>query len=277
MSGPRPGRRGQRLARAGAPRLAASRRTSGRAAGEPRAQPAGPASWAPPGWDRPPAPPPRPAPGPAGRGRAGAGRLPGAERRSAYETDLVGAQGWALQHGWTISDGEGPQDAVLAGPARRPRRCGPARRPGRPACCAAVRARWSWSRSTSPTRSGRSVVAEVRGDGGAAARRRRRRCGCPRPASGGTAPAGSSRCPAATTRSTPAGCCSPPRTVRRCAGWCRTRPCRACCSAPTTATSSGPAPGISPAIRPDGHRPLLIEHHARLLTALVGALALGSD
>jgi hypothetical protein len=30
------------------------------------------------------------------------------------------------------------------------------------------------------------------------------------------------------------------------------------------------------AVRPDGHRPLLIEHHARLLTALVGALALGN-
>jgi hypothetical protein len=27
------------------------------------------------------------------------------------------------------------------------------------------------------------------------------------------------------------------------------------------------------AIRPDGHRPQLIEHHARLLTAIVGALA----
>ena len=29
------------------------------------------------------------------------------------------------------------------------------------------------------------------------------------------------------------------------------------------------------AIRPDGHRPQLIEHHTRLLTALVGALAAG--
>jgi hypothetical protein len=29
------------------------------------------------------------------------------------------------------------------------------------------------------------------------------------------------------------------------------------------------------AVRPDGHRPQLIEHHTRLLTALVGALALG--
>jgi len=32
----------------------------------------------------------------------------------AYQGDLVGAQHWALQHGWSISDGTGPQDAVLA-------------------------------------------------------------------------------------------------------------------------------------------------------------------
>lgn len=31
-----------------------------------------------------------------------------------YHGDLVGAQHWALQHGWSISDGTGPQDAVLA-------------------------------------------------------------------------------------------------------------------------------------------------------------------
>jgi hypothetical protein len=30
-----------------------------------------------------------------------------------YQGDVVGAQGWALQHGWTISDGTSPQDAVL--------------------------------------------------------------------------------------------------------------------------------------------------------------------
>jgi hypothetical protein len=30
--------------------------------------------------------------------------------------------------------------------------------------------------------------------------------------------------------------------------------------------------GYLAAVRPDGHRPLLIEHHVRLLTALVGAL-----
>ena len=32
----------------------------------------------------------------------------------APQGDLVGSQGWALQHGWSISDGTGPQDAVLA-------------------------------------------------------------------------------------------------------------------------------------------------------------------
>jgi len=33
------------------------------------------------------------------------------------------------------------------------------------------------------------------------------------------------------------------------------------------------AAGFLAAIRPDGHRPQLIEHHARLLTAIVSALA----
>jgi hypothetical protein len=37
----------------------------------------------------------------------------------------------------------------------------------------------------------------------------------------------------------------------------------------------GGAGGYIAAIRPDGHRPRLIEHHARLLTAVVGALAAG--
>jgi hypothetical protein len=36
------------------------------------------------------------------------------------------------------------------------------------------------------------------------------------------------------------------------------------------------AGGFVAAIRPDGHRPELIEHHARLLTAIVAALAAGS-
>ncbi|WP_448641732.1 hypothetical protein [Geodermatophilus sp. URMC 63] len=31
-----------------------------------------------------------------------------------YQGDTVGAQGWALQHGWVVSDGTAPEDAVLA-------------------------------------------------------------------------------------------------------------------------------------------------------------------
>ncbi|MGY1653435.1 hypothetical protein [Geodermatophilus sp. SYSU D01119] len=42
-------------------------------------------------------------------------RTPGVvEQVFAYRGDTVGAQGWALQHGWTISDGTAPEDAVLA-------------------------------------------------------------------------------------------------------------------------------------------------------------------
>jgi hypothetical protein len=37
----------------------------------------------------------------------------------------------------------------------------------------------------------------------------------------------------------------------------------------------GGAGGHIAAVRPDGHRPELLEHHARLLTALVGALGVG--
>ena len=42
-------------------------------------------------------------------------RTPGVvEQVFRYQGDTVGAQGWALQHGWEISDGTAPQDAVLA-------------------------------------------------------------------------------------------------------------------------------------------------------------------
>jgi hypothetical protein len=99
------------------------------------ATPAGPApaAWQPPGWDLPPArdeqraadpvPDPGwaprtaadPAPDRVRRGLFGSprGRDPEMARAFTYEGDLVGAQGWALQHGWTVSDGSGPEDAVL--------------------------------------------------------------------------------------------------------------------------------------------------------------------
>ena len=81
------------------------------------AEPAPPAdSWQPAGWDLPPAAPPRPsrdAGAPVLRGGR-PGRPSGrADEVFQYEGDHVGAQGWAFQHGWTISDGEEPQDAAL--------------------------------------------------------------------------------------------------------------------------------------------------------------------
>ena len=198
-------------------------------------------------------------PPPRRRAARAGGRRPGGperlrdERAFRYETDLVGAQGWALQHGWTISDGSGPQDAVLARPDRLRAGApgqggtGPAERAARPR-----RAPSSWSPSTSSIRWAARCVPQVRGDRGAAAGRRPRAAAVPRPVLAAPHRRAASRCRAATTPSTPAGCCSPPRTARRCAGSCRTPPCRACCWAPTTATSSGPAPGTWPRSGPTG-------------------------
>jgi hypothetical protein len=99
---------------------------------------AGGGSWQPPGWDQPAVEPVRGVPsspvpaesGPAADGPAAEepprerpGGLFGPRRPRSrgvveevfgYEGDLVGAQGWALQHGWTVSDGAGPADAPLA-------------------------------------------------------------------------------------------------------------------------------------------------------------------
>lgn len=114
---------------------------------------ADPATWRPAGWDLPPAEPDRPgtdrpgtdrpepdrpAPDPGGgasgvdpswappqptppqqapqrRGLFGGRRRqdPEMERAFTYQGDVVGAQGWALQRGWTISDGTAPEDAAL--------------------------------------------------------------------------------------------------------------------------------------------------------------------
>ena len=73
----------------------------GAAREEPAPEPAA-SGWQPPGWDLPAVEPARPAP------TAGA-------YRDVFddEGDLVGAQGWALQQGWSFSDGTGPEDAAL--------------------------------------------------------------------------------------------------------------------------------------------------------------------
>lgn len=79
-----------------------------------------PATWRPAGWDLPSAEPERPAlnypppqesgpPTPEPRTR----RRGAVEDVFGYQGDVVGAQGWALQRGWTLSDGTAPEDAVL--------------------------------------------------------------------------------------------------------------------------------------------------------------------
>jgi hypothetical protein len=70
-----------------------------------------------PAWDAP--PPATPAPAPSapehrwGGPFSGRQRDPEMARAFTYGGDLVGAQHWALQHGWTVSDGSAPEDAVL--------------------------------------------------------------------------------------------------------------------------------------------------------------------
>src|SRR3954463_9434043 len=110
---------------------------------------AGGSLWDPPGWNLPAASTDRDQPAPADpsapptaapeRPRGGLfgsrrPRDPEMERAFTYEGDQLGAQSWALQHGWTISDGSGPEGAVLKGlpqtPPGRPGKGGrPARRP----------------------------------------------------------------------------------------------------------------------------------------------------
>ena len=97
----------------------------------------------------------------------------------------------------------------------------------------------------------------------------------PRPVLAAPAPAGSSRSPAGTRRSTPAGCCSPARTPRRCAGSSQDPAVQGLLLGTDDGDEFWTGAGHVAAIRPDGHRPQLLEHHARLLTALVGALAVG--
>jgi hypothetical protein len=99
---------------------------------------AGGATWQPPGWDLPPATPDRDLPAPGQErpsdvdpswgppatppppvqertrpGLFGPRARNDVERVFTYQGDVTGAQGWALQQGWTISDGNAPEDAVL--------------------------------------------------------------------------------------------------------------------------------------------------------------------
>ncbi|RBY75901.1 hypothetical protein DQ239_15400 [Blastococcus sp. TF02-09] len=258
-----------------------------------------PETWRPPGWDLPPARPERSAPegaGPAGvdpswappgappqeaparerRGLFGGRRQrdPEMDRAFTYQGDVVGAQGWALQRGWTISDGTAPEDAALLPLiTTAPPRMSKDHRPGN-----VLRGRagsLDLIAFDAVYTSGRYVVPEYAITAAPLL---------------GTPPA-LRLSPARLWKHGIGGMVQIPSEdpdfdrrwmllaaedgpqVRRLAGDADVRRL-------LLGTDDGDefwtTPGFLAAIRPDGHRPELIEHHARLLTALVGALAVGS-
>jgi hypothetical protein len=231
-------------------------------------EPAGSSPWQPAGWDLPPAEPdraPRPdtvVPGPDQLQRA-----------FTVETDLVGAQGWALQHGWTISDGEGPQDAVLRDlVASAPVRPGKEARPasvlrGRAGTLEVVAFDivYPLGRSVVPKYAvtAAPLLGAVPGLRLSPARFWRHR-------TGGLVPVPSGNEAFDTRWLLLAGEDGP--QVRRLVQ-------DPAVQGLLVGTDDGDefwtGAGHLAAIRPDGHRPLLIEHHVRLLTALVGTLAAG--
>ena len=187
-----------------------------------------------------------------------------------YQGDQVGAQGWALQHGWTTSDGSGPQDAVLSeliasAPVR-------ATKDHRPA--GVLRGRFGSLELVAfdvVYASGRYVVPQwavtaapllvpVPAFRLSPARFWKHRVGGLLHLPSGDAEF-DGRWTLLAAEDSPA--------VRSLAGDPAVRDL-------LLGTDDGDefwsAAGCVAAIRPDGHRPELIEHHGRLLTAIVGAL-----
>jgi hypothetical protein len=251
----------------------------------PADRPGGSTAWQPPGWDLPPAAPDRPAQyPPAGPQTAGQPPAPGGlfgprrprqpselEQVFAYQGDPVGAQGWAVQQGWTISDGTAPEDAVLAELVRTaPVR---ATRDHRPA--GVMRGRYGTLELVAFDvlfASGRYAVPEYAVTAapvlGALPPLRLSPARFWKHRTGGLVqvPSGD---PAFDTRWVLLAAEDGP-VARALVGDATVRGL-------LLGTDDGDefwtAAGHLAAIRPDGHRPQLIEHHARLLTALVSALA----
>jgi hypothetical protein len=245
------------------------------------ARPAEPPSWEPPGWNLPPARPERstPAAEPAeewtGGPRFGDGpRAPEPVQRAfGNETDVVGAQGWALQHGWTISDGEGPQDAVLRDLlATAPVRPGKEARPasvlrGRAGALELVAFDIAYPLGRSLVPKYAVTAAPLLGTVPALrlspARFWRHRTGGLVPVVSGNE-AFDARWLLMAAEDGP--------QVRRLV---QDPAVQGLLLGTDDGDEFWTGAGHLAAVRPDGHRPLLIEHHVRLLTALVPALSPG--
>lgn len=259
------------------------------------------ATWQPPGWDLPPATPDR-RPGVLGRSwrattppagtppttggppatpPATGGPFGGHHRRHdpemarafSYEGDPLGAQSWALQRGWTVSDGSGPEDAVLTELL-----AGAPVRPGKEARAAGVLR-------------GRAGAVELVAFDVVYPQGRRwvaTYAVTAAPLLGAVPPLRLS--PARLWKHHTSGLVPVPSGND--AFDARWQLLAAEDGAPVRSLARDPAvhglllgsddgdefwtgAGYLAAVRPDGHRPQLIEHHARLLTAVVGALAAG--
>ncbi|NEK60172.1 hypothetical protein GCU56_20150 [Geodermatophilus sabuli] len=258
-------------------------------ADEPTGPPREQSAWQPPGWDLPPAtserpaaPPAQPAPEqpqaggeqPVGGGLLG-GRRPRApgevEQVFAYQGDAVGAQAWAVQHGWEVSDGTAPQDAVLAElVASSPVR---ATRDHRPA--GVMRGRHGSLELVAFDvlyASGRYAVPEYAITAapvlGAVPALRLSPARLWKHRTGGLVhlPSGDPEFDARWTLLAAEDGPAARRLVEDPA-------VRGLLLGSDDGDEFWTAAGFVAAIRPDGHRPELIEHHARLLTAVVGALS----
>jgi hypothetical protein len=254
----------------------------------------GSSAWQPPGWDLPPAAPDRPAQPPAaGPQTAGEQPVPGGlfgsrrprrpselERVFAYQGDPVGAQGWAVQQGWAISDGTAPEDAVLAELVRTsPVRATKDHRPA-----GVMRGRYGTLDLVAFDvlyASGRYAVPEYAVTAAPVlgalpplrltpARFWKHRTGGLVQVPSGD-PAFDARWVLLSAEDGPA--------ARALVGDAAVRGLLLGSDdgdefwTAAGADGGGMAGGYLAAIRPDGHRPQLIEHHARLLTAIVSALA----
>jgi hypothetical protein len=190
-----------------------------------------------------------------------------------YQGDLVGAQGWALQHGWSISDGTGQQDAVLAdlvasAPVRASREHRPAGvlrgRAGNLELVAfdvvyPLRGRWlaQWAVTAAP------LLAAVPAFRLSPARLWKHRTTGMSPLISGNE-AFDARWLLLATEDAP--------ELRRLV---QDQAVQGLLLGSDDGDEFWSGAGHLAAIRPDGHRPSLIEHHARLLTAAVGALTGG--
>jgi hypothetical protein len=251
-------------------------------------------TWQPPGWDLPATSPDRPQPPavdpswtpPVPPATAAPERLRGGlfgsrqrardpemERAFTYEGDQLGAQSWALQQGWTVSDGSGPEDAVLADllatapvrPGKEARPAGVLRGRAGSVELVAFDVVYPWGREwvAKYAVTAAPMLAAVPMLRLSPARLWKHR-------TGGLVPVPSGN-EAFDTRWQLLAAEDGPQ-VRRLV---QDPAVQGLLLGTDDGDEFWTGAGHLAAIRPDGHRPQLIEHHARLLTAIVGALAAG--